>query len=179
MGTGIILCGLNGCGKTTLGRVVAKRLNFRALDIEHYWFPSSESFVVSRTKEEVQQLLLEDLELDGGFVLSSVSCGWGSTIESHFALAVYLSAPKDLRLERIRQRELRRFGDRVMAGGDLYESQQRFRQFVANRSEEPVRAALKGLCCPVLELDAALPVGILAKTIVMAFEHLCKKPREE
>ena len=40
-----------------------------------------------------------------------------------FALRVYLAAPKEIRLERIWQRELQRFENRVLEGGDLFESQ--------------------------------------------------------
>ena len=172
MANGIILCGLNGCGKTTLGKLVAERLGWQAMDVEPYWFPSPDTYASSRTREEVQALLLADMERSEGFVFSSVNCSWGEAIEAHFCLAVYLAAPKALRLERIRQRELRRFGDRVLEGGDLYESQQRFHTFAAGRSEEPILAALQTLSCPVLKLDAALPVDQLADAILQVFHNL-------
>ncbi|MGI5854326.1 MAG: hypothetical protein ACOX8I_08400 [Bacillota bacterium] len=40
-----------------------------------------------------------------------------------FDLAVYLSAPVDVRLKRIENREYARWGDRVREGGDMYEQQ--------------------------------------------------------
>lgn len=152
--------------KTTLGKLVAERLGWQAMDVEPYWFPSSDTYAASRTRETVQQLLLADMERSDGFVFSSVNCSWGKAIEAHFCLAVYLAAPKALRLERIRQRELQRFGDRILEGGDLFESQRRFRAFAAGRTEAPILAALQNLSCPVLKLDAALPVEQLAEEIL-------------
>lgn len=172
MAKGIILCGLNGCGKTTLGKLVAERLGWRALDVEHYWFPSPDTYQESRTREEVQALLLADLERSEGFVFSSVNCSWGEVIEGHFCLAVYLTAPKEVRLERIRQREKLRFGDRVLEGGDLYASQQRFRAFAAGCSDEPILAALQTLSCPVVKLDATLPPEVLTEEILRVFHNL-------
>lgn len=171
MANGIILCGLNGCGKTTLGKLIAERLGWQAMDVEPYWFPSSDTYTSSRTREEVQQLLLADMERSKGFVFSSVNCSWGKAIEAHFCLAVYLTAPKEVRLERIRQRELRRFGDRVLESGDLFESQQRFRAFAAGRTEEPILVALQNLSCPVLKLDAALPVEQLVDEVLQVFHN--------
>lgn len=34
MGTGIQICGLNGCGKSTLGRALAERIGFHTKSIE-------------------------------------------------------------------------------------------------------------------------------------------------
>ena len=38
MRCGICLCGLNGCGKTTLAKALAETLGFKHLDIENYYF---------------------------------------------------------------------------------------------------------------------------------------------
>ena len=79
---------------------------------------------------------------------------------------------RDGLVERIRQRERLRFGERVLEGGDLYASQQRFRAFAAGRSEEPILAALQTLSCPVLKLDATLPPEVLADEILRVFHNL-------
>ena len=38
MGIGIQICGLNGCGKSTLGRALAKELGFYFIDNENLFF---------------------------------------------------------------------------------------------------------------------------------------------
>ncbi|MBR6741473.1 MAG: AAA family ATPase, partial [Clostridia bacterium] len=34
---GICICGLNGSGKTTLASALAKKLNFKHMDVEDYY----------------------------------------------------------------------------------------------------------------------------------------------
>lgn len=173
MKKGIIICGLNGCGKTTTGRLVAERLCFKRMDVEDYYFLDSEvPFSVSRTKDEVRELMWADIQLHKSYVLSSVGCDWGEKIENTYALAVFLTAPKETRMARIDHREIVRFGDRVLEGGDMYEQQKRFRQFVSGRSEEPYREQIKKLPCPVLELDSTQPLEEIVEKICNYYESL-------
>ncbi len=170
---GIMICGLNGCGKTTTGRLVAERLGIFRMDVEDYYFlPSEVPFSVSRTKDEVRQLMWADIQKHKNFVLSSVGCDWGDEIEGSLVLAVFLTAPKEVRLGRIDQREILRFGERVQAGGDMYEQQKRFREFAAGRTEEPYRKQMQRLACPVLELDAMQPLEEIVEKICQAYIEL-------
>ena len=173
MEKGIIICGLNGSGKTTTGRLVAERLGIKRMDVEDYYFLDSEiSFSVSRTKDEVRELMWADIQLHKNYVLSSVGCDWGEKIENTYALAVFLTAPRETRMARIDHREIVRFGDRVLEGGDMYEQQKRFRQFVSGRSEEPYRAKVMQLNCPVLELDSTQPLEVIVEKICNYYESL-------
>ena len=43
MGIGIIVCGLNGVGKSTLGKALAEKLNFYFIDNEDLYFPKTDS----------------------------------------------------------------------------------------------------------------------------------------
>ncbi|MBQ7017268.1 MAG: AAA family ATPase [Firmicutes bacterium] len=173
MEKGIIICGLNGSGKTTTGREVAARLCFKRMDVEDYYFLDSEiPFSVSRTKDEVRELMWADIQLHKNYVLSSVGCDWGEKIENTYALAVFLTAPRETRMARIDHREIVRFGDRVLEGGDMYEQQKRFRQFVSGRSEEPYRAKVMQLNCPVLELDSTQPLEVIVEKICNYYESL-------
>ncbi|MER2151019.1 MAG: shikimate kinase, partial [Candidatus Limivicinus sp.] len=40
---GILICGPNGTGKSTLGRMLAERLGYRFIDNEDLYFPKTES----------------------------------------------------------------------------------------------------------------------------------------
>jgi len=119
------------------------------------------SYTKSRTHEEVKQLMLDDIKTYHKYVLSSVGCNWGSEIVATYKLAILLSAPLQVRLERIKQREIARFGNRVLEGGDMYESQKRFHNMVSSRSEEDIKQQADSLTCPVLEINATLPVEVI------------------
>lgn len=171
MARGILLLGLNGCGKTTVGREVAARLGFFCMDAEDYYFPTSGDYSASRTEAEVHRLMEKDIASPDGFVLSCVRCNVTEEILRHTDLAVVLRVSPEVRKQRIIQRELERFGERVPPGGDMYESQQAFHAFAAARTEEIVNSTLGWLDCPIIELDAALPVNMIAEQICAAWKQ--------
>ena len=49
MQKGLLILGLNGCGKTTVGRIVAEKLGLFRMDHEDYYFPVAGDFTTSRT----------------------------------------------------------------------------------------------------------------------------------
>ena len=168
---GILVMGLNGCGKSTLGRALAHRLGSRFMDAEDYYFPAGQDnpYAESRTREEALSLLREDVKRHPRFVYASVCGPRDEGIEAMCALAVVLTAPKDVRQARIDARDFKRFGGRVTPGGDMFGQQKAFRAFVSGRSEAEVEAHLSRLACPVLRLDGTRPVGenveIIAKVL--------------
>ena len=104
MKCGICVCGLNGSGKTTLAGALAKELNFKHMDIEQYYFISTDNpYSSSRTREEVERLLLEDIKKNPCFVFSAVNGNMTLEINENYTLVVYLDVPLDVRMKRIRQ----------------------------------------------------------------------------
>lgn len=163
---GIAIVGGNGSGKTTLGKALADHLGWKAMDVEDYYFkPSSIPYADSRTKEEVTQLLLADIKHHKRFVFSSVNCDYGPKINAFYTCVIYLRVPRDVRLARIAQRAVDKFGTRVLAGGDMYEQEQEFFQFAASRSMEKTDAWVSTLHCPVIYADGTKPVSELVTQI--------------
>ena len=167
---GIAIVGLNGSGKTTLGRALAERLGYFRIDVEDYYFPAEGAFNEARSRDEVEQLMLEDIEKNGNFVLSSV-CADFASIEKYYCLIVYLEAPKEMRLDRIRKRSIDRFGKRVLPGGDLYESEENFFAFAAKRTPEKIENWLPKCTCPVLRIDSTKPVSELVGAISRVYKR--------
>ena len=156
---GICVCGLNGSGKTTLARALAKELNFKHMDIEQYYFTTADNpYASSRTREEVERLLLEDINQNPRFVFSAVNGDMTSEINNNYDLVVYLDAPHDMRMKRIRQRATYQFGDRVLPGGDMYEQEESFFAYAEKRTPEKIENWLKTLVCKVIRLDGTKPI---------------------
>ena len=152
---GICVCGLNGCGKTTRAEQLAKELQWKHMDIESYYFTSADNpYASSRTRTEVEQLLLRDIQQNPRFVFSAVNGNMTAEINAYYRTVIYLEAPLEIRMRRIRQRAIEKFGERVLPGGDLYEQEERFFAFAAQRTPENIENWLKTLSCRMIRLDA-------------------------
>ncbi len=158
MGTGIIMCGLNGSGKSTLGKALAERLHFYFIDNEDLYFPKTDPiyiYAAPRTREEVKNLLFNEIKAHENFVFSSVKGDYG---ESIYQYAVLIDVPKDIRIERVKNRSFQKFGSRMLSGGDLYEQEQRFFDLVKSRAEDTVEKWVQSLNCPIIRIDGTKPI---------------------
>ena len=147
---GILMCGLNGAGKSTLGKALAEALHYRFIDNEDLYFPKTDPhapYGVQRSREEVEQLLLDEIEAHPDFVFTSVKGDYGEKVRSCFQYAVLVSVPRELRLQRVRGRSFQKFGERMLPGGDLYEQEQSFFAFVEARAENTVEEWARVLRC--------------------------------
>ena len=171
---GIIICGMNGSGKSTLGRALAQAMGGRFIDNEDLYFPKNDPerpFAVERTREEVECLLLEAVRRDDCFVFAAVRGNYGTQVLPYYKAAVLVEVPREVRLQRVRQRSLDRFGERVLPGGDLYESEQRFYDIIAARPEDYATRWLEGVDIPLLRVDGTRPVGENVARIVAWLQH--------
>lgn len=156
MGTGILICGLNGAGKSTLGKALAEKLHFHFIDNEDLYFPKTDPnyiYAFARTREEVEKLLLDEIKAHENFIFTSVTGDYGEEVRSLFKYIVCINLPREIRLQRVRDRSFKRFGGRVLPGGDLYEPEERFFNFVKGRSENMVEQWIKSMKCPVIRVD--------------------------
>jgi len=175
---GIIVFGANGSGKTTLGRELARVLNFKHMDIEDYYFEKSEiPYTVERPREDCLKLMLADIEKHRSFVLSAVTGDFGDIISQYYELAVYLSAPLDTRIERIKQRSYEKFGERIREGGDMYEQHLSFVDFASSRSLTPIEQWAETLSCPIIHVDGTEDWRTTAARIAGQYHDMLEKKR--
>jgi len=160
------IVGASGSGTTTLGRALAGRLGVLHFDTDDYfWLPSTPAFQHIRERTERQAMLGADLEGHSAWALSGSLCGWGDRFIPRFDLVVFLWAPPDIRLTRLRARERARYGAAIEPGGELHARFVRFMAWAAGYDEGldvPERCRrlhedwLAALPCPVVRfLDAA------------------------
>ncbi len=124
------------------------------MDVEDYYFKKSViPYANPRTKEEVQELMLADMKKYGQFILSSVNGDFGDEINSFYNCVIYIKAPLDIRLERVKQRSIDKFGSRVLEGGDMYEEENNFFDFVVSRTMDKTDIWLQSVKCPIVYVD--------------------------
>lgn len=172
MRQGILVCGCNGSGKSTLGKALANRLGWTYIDIEECFFPTSSTdypYENPLPREQAIGLLWKRLQTCGDFVFSAVKGDYGHRIVSQYTGVVWLRADPATRAQRVKQRSLDKFGDRVLPGGDLYEREQSFVSFTAQRDETEVEQWLATLSCPVLSLDGTKPIQENVEKLVQRF----------
>ena len=153
METGIIICGLNGVGKSTMGKALAKELEFYFIDIEELYFPKTDphyTYASPRTRQEVEQLLFCEIKAHRDFVLASVKGDYGEKVCPFFRYAVLIDIPKDIWLQRVKEHSFHKFGNRMLPGGDLYEQEEKFFDIVKSRAENTVEEWVQSLSCPVI-----------------------------
>ena len=91
-----------------------------------------------RPFEEVERILSNIISRNNNFVLASVKGIFNKNIVSHFKYAVYIEAPKETQIKRVYQRSYNKFGERMLQGGDLYEKEKAFFDFVKFKDENTV-----------------------------------------
>lgn len=158
---GIIICGLNGTGKSTLGKTLAEKLHFHFIDIENLYFPKTNpNYIYSspRTREDVAERLLCEIRTHENFILASVKGDYGEELYSFFQCAILLDVPRDIRLQRVKDRSFQKFGNRMLSSGDLFEQEEKFFRVVESRNEDTVEKWAKSLKCPVIRIDGTKPV---------------------
>ena len=165
MATRIHVTGASGSGCTTLGRALAERLGWVHLDTDDYfWLPSDPPFQTIREGAERRALLGADLEQHAAWTLTGSLSGWGDVFIPLFDLVVFLWIPPEVRLARLMEREVSRYGTAALApGGKMHETHVKFMDWAAlyDTADASIRSKarheqwLETLPCPVVRLEGA------------------------
>ena len=182
---GIIIFGASGAGSTTLGKEVARRLNFQFLDIDDYlWrWDTKIPLTVTRLPEERTECLMKDIKKHPDFVIAGTIFSNSKLFEPLIDLAVFISTPAEICAERVRTREYTRWGERVLPGGDMYKTT-RFHgdanDYIANAQRYETAEASKfgrklheqwitELSCPVIRVDG---MKCISENVSRIIEHI-------
>ena len=161
MGIGIQICGLNGSGKSTLGRALAEKIGFYFIDDENLYFSRSnqnEPYTNPKPRHEVEQLLMNEIKNHPDFVFAAVKGDYEKDIISMYDYVIMLEVPKSVRSQRVRNRSFKKFGSRMLLGGDLYNQEESFFQMVESRQDNYVENWLQTVKCPIIRIDGTKPI---------------------
>lgn len=158
----IHILGASGAGTSTLGKLLEAEYGFVHLDTDdYYWLPTNPPFTTPREITTRINLLKKDILHHDQCVISGSLCGWGDVLIPYFDLIIRVVTPTDVRIERLHQREFKRFGNRILENGDMYEEHQRFITWASQydtggldiRSKALHDEWLKEISCRQVEID--------------------------
>jgi adenylate kinase family enzyme len=159
----IHIMGASGAGVTSLGRALAEALAIPHHDTDDYfWQPTIPPYRDKREIAERLRLMREVFLPRADWVLSGSLEGWGDAIIPAFDVVVFLTTPRELRLQRLRAREATHFGaDAVAPGGWRHKETEEFIAWASRyddgdregRSLAKHQAWLAALPCPILHFD--------------------------
>ncbi|UQR66105.1 hypothetical protein LRP30_12990 [Bradyrhizobium sp. C-145] len=175
----IHLMGASGSGVTTLGRALAARLALPHHDSDDYfWLPTVPPYQTTRPTSERLRLMRE-------MFLPRIDCGsvtgWGDELVPFFDLVVFVTAPREIRLRRLRAREAAHFGtDAVAPGGWRHDETEDFVEWASHyeagdregRNLAKHEMWLAGLSCPVVRVDGSRPLAELVEQVCSEAERL-------
>lgn len=170
----IHLMGASGSGVTTLGRAPAGRLALPHHDSDDYfWLPTAPPYQTTRPAADRLRLMREMFLPRYDWVLSGSVEGWGDELVPLFDLVIFVTTPRELRLQRLRAREATHFGaDAVVPGGWRHEETKAFVEWASHyagdregRNLAKHEAWVAGLPCQVVRVDGSRPVAELVEQL--------------
>lgn len=171
----IHIFGASGSGTTTLGKHLSAELGAKHFDSDnYYWKKTDPPFTEKNSIPDRQRLLLSDLKCHGSWVLSGSMDSWSDPFVPLFDLAVFIRLPREIRMERIRARESKRFGDRIQPGGDMYQAHLDFLAW-AEQYEEGVLTGrslarhedwITTLTCPIFRIEDDISIKAAVQKVL-------------
>ena len=164
MNSKIHIMGAAGSGTSPLGNSLAKFLPHIHLDTDDYFWITK--FTEQRPVPERKERLRKDLLRDDQWILSGAVAGWGDCFRPCFDLVIFLWIPSKVRLARLQQREVERYGNEALAGGSRYEEAQAFLEWASLYDHAGMEVRSKALheqwmaelSCPVLRIEGDYPI---------------------
>jgi adenylate kinase family enzyme len=171
------ILGASGSGTTTLGGALAEQLAVPCHDTDaFYWLPTDPPFREKREVSERCRRLRAALSQSESWVLSGSLCSRGHQFVSDFTTVVFVELDPAIRMARLREREIRRYGvERLQPGGDLHAEHLAFIRWAAKYEEPHSDGRSRAVherwlaelpaTCQVLRVRSERPVDELARVM--------------
>lgn len=168
----IHIFGASGSGASTLGKELSLYIPYHVFDGDDYFW--LEKFTHQREPELRLQMLSNDLKLYEQWILTGAVCGWGDKLKPLFDLVIFLSVPSEVRLQRLKEREYERYGEKILPNGILYEQSKTFLEWASLYDTREMNVRSKALHeywmgdleCPVLRIEGNHTVQERVETVL-------------
>lgn len=108
----IHIMGASCAGSTTLGNALSRKYSIPYFDTDDFFWERSEvPYTVRRDASVRSRMLQEAISQTENYIVGGSLVSWGEQWPSMFDLVVFLHVPKEIRMQRLVNRELERYGD--------------------------------------------------------------------
>ena len=171
------IVGASGSGVTTLGERLSHELSLPYFDSDYYyWEPSDPPFTLRREPAKRNAMLQQDIAQHKDWLLGGSFLSWGNEWLTAFDLVIFLWTPPAIRIERLKERELQRYGDVIYTDA---ERNILFNEFIdwasgydsgiaRGRTLQAHEDWLKKLSCPVVEIRGDSSVESRVQVVMQA-----------
>jgi adenylate kinase family enzyme len=95
---GIVVFGASGAGCTTLGRELARILDFSHFDTDDYFFEKTDPYPFIKERPLNERIALLRSSIKGDFVLSGCIREWDGAFDSMLSMSVFVRTPTNIRI---------------------------------------------------------------------------------
>ncbi len=182
----LLIFGASGSGTTTLGKEIEKRTNFKHLDVDNYYWkktepPFQEKIPLIKRKENLKA----DFNRFENLVLSGSMVRGGKEWETAFDLAIFITLENNERIERLKRREIERYGEKLMTDKKIQQNSKAFLEW-ADQYENPEFDGrtlkvhndwIKLLDCKVIRLNGKVKLNDKTESVLIEIKKCRQKCR--
>lgn len=104
--------GASCAGSTTLGKALSVQMGYPYFDTnDYFWKPSYPFFTVRRNPEKRNNMIQKDLAKHSNWILGTSVINWGLEWQEIFELVIFLYLPREIRMQRLKDREFEIHGN--------------------------------------------------------------------
>ncbi len=180
----ILIFGASGSGTTTLGKEIEKKTDFVHLDVDdYYWKKTKQPFHEKVPLKERNKNLTTDFNKNPNAIISGSMVSWGKEWETSFDLAVFIRLNNNKRMERLKRREIERYGEKLLTDVKTRQNSKAFLEWASQyenphfdgRSLKIHNDWITLLNCKVLRIDGEVELEIKTEKVLAEIETLENK----
>lgn len=160
----IHILGASGSGTTTLGSAIGKTPNWTHLDADDYYWQKTDPPFQQKIPPTIRnERISKGFDAASQVVISGSMFSWGEQWKRAFDLVIFIQIDPKIRMERLKAREVERYGAALYENPAIKASSEAFLNWAkqydgpsfTGRSLALHEQWLSDLNCPVLRLDGA------------------------
>jgi len=161
----ILIFGASGSGTTTLGKEIEKRTDFVHLDVDdYYWKQTEPPFQEKTPLTQRNENLKTDFKKYKNVIISGSMVSWGKEWETSFDLAIFIHLNNNKRMERLKKREIERYGESLLTDKKIQQNSKAFLEWAKQyeksnfngRSFKVHNEWIELLNCKILRIDGKM-----------------------